>query len=368
MVTLTKERIIAFDFIRFIAILLVVFSHFLKVPFDTAYLGILGNALFFFISGYLIHLNNPVINSKADILKFYKKRVLRIFPLYVLALLLFIIISTATGTSVQLFGNISDYSVYDVVCNFLGLQGIFYPTFIMQNALWFIGMILIYYLLYPIIMFISKQKILKYILFSIVAIGILVVLRVTIGLVEGGVFEYYFIFVAGVLASWLNIFKSKYSLALKIISFILFIPLTVYVFSGVLQGGLGEIEKLALTVDTVLTVGYVIFIRIVYGLTGAFVVYTIYNWFKFPKFLSKIIVSGAFAAYAVYLFHGQIFTLVHMFIIPLNEAFTNPLLYDLLFICVIVPIIFVLGYYLQKGENFCVKRIKENLSMKHQRN
>lgn len=359
MATLTKERIIAFDFIRFIAIVLVVFSHFLNVPFDRGWLGILGNGLFFFISGYLIYLNNPVIASKADILKFYRKRLLRIFPLYILALLLYVGIWTINGT-------ILEYSIYEVVGLFLGLQGIFYP--VIPDVLWFIGTILIYYLLYPIIVYFSKNKISKYILFSIIAIGILVVLKVITGVFDGRVFAYYFIFVAGVLASWLNIFKSKYSLAFKIISFITFIPLTVYVFSGFLPANADGLGELSLTFTNVLTIGYSIFIRIVFGLTGAFVIYTIYNWFKFPKFISKIVVSGAFAAYAVYLFHQQILTLVNMFIIPLRDVFTTPLTYNIVIICIIMPIIFVIGYYLQKGENFCIKRIKENLSMKHQRN
>ncbi|WP_369799553.1 acyltransferase family protein [Methanosarcina sp. Kolksee] len=49
----------------------------------------IGLSLFIFINGYLIHYNNSKISSIKDVLLFYKKRILRIFPLYWAALAVF---------------------------------------------------------------------------------------------------------------------------------------------------------------------------------------------------------------------------------------------------------------------------------------
>lgn len=94
-----KEKILAFDLLRAIAILAILLTH------STAYLGYkyirytiliftpffakIGLSLFIFISGYLIHYNNSKISSIKDVLLFYKKRILRIFPLYWAALAVF---------------------------------------------------------------------------------------------------------------------------------------------------------------------------------------------------------------------------------------------------------------------------------------
>jgi len=87
----------ALDGLRGLAILLVVFYH----NFDFinySVFGWIGVDLFFVLSGYLITtilLNS--VNSPSYLKNFYIKRVLRIFPLYYLALILFLIILPLLG-------------------------------------------------------------------------------------------------------------------------------------------------------------------------------------------------------------------------------------------------------------------------------
>ena len=183
MTTVQKERLLVFDFIRLFAILMVVFSHTLNIPsINLSYVGILGNVLFFFISGYLIYYNNSTISSKHDILRFYKKRVLRIYPLYIIAVLFWVLIYTVILSS-------ADYSIAEIVLSILGLQMVAGPVWISTDPviLWFIGMILIFYLLYPVILYISKDNLMKFTIYSFIAIFLLAIIRVFTGYIGGGI-------------------------------------------------------------------------------------------------------------------------------------------------------------------------------------
>lgn len=363
-----KKRIVAFDFIRIFAILMVVLSHTLKVgdiPFDIDYLGILGNVLFFFISGYLIYLNNSSITSKKDVLHFYKKRILRIYPLYLLSFAIFVALSVFIGNIMQ-FGNISNYSPFEIVANVLGLQMVFYPSYITHMALWFIGMIIIFYLIYPIAMCLSQQKAIRYLICSCIAIGALAILKIFTGFIGGGVFEYYFVFVAGVLFSWIDIFKSKYMKLISIFSFIIFgICL---IITQILHPEIRSAELTSLNLSIAIDVGLVFILRIIYGISAVFVLYTIFNWIKPSERFSGMVVKGAFAAYAVYLFHGQYFTIINKLLLPsttiTSEILLNPALYDILLICILIPIIFVIAYYIQKGENTIIGTLKSKIKQK----
>lgn len=361
---LKKERLVVFDFIRLFAILMVVLSHTLKVgnlPFDIGYLGILGNALFFFISGYLIYLNNHKFDSKKDIVKFYKKRLLRIYPLYTIAVIFLLLVCL-------MFGTISAYSPFEIIVSLLGLQMVFYPKLVTEPlVLWFIGMILIFYVIYPLAMYFSRQNIVKYFILSCFAIGLLVLVKVFTGFIGGGVFEYYFVFVAGVLAAWIQIFKSNHIKILNIASWIIF--LGCIFITQVIHPSIGDAEHLSLSLSVIIPVGLVILLRMIYGISAVFVLYSIFNVINPRKKISDVIVKGAFAAYAVYLFHGPFFTIINKVITSLGEVISeillNPIVYDILLVVIFIPVIFVIGYFLQKGENICIKKIKMKFSTKH---
>ncbi|MGM2302508.1 acyltransferase family protein, partial [Bacillus cereus group sp. BceL074] len=76
--------------LRFIAVLSVVFFHF-QIPFFSG--GYAGVDIFFVISGYLMHsILSKDKMSVANTLKFYKKRLNRIYPALVACFSLFSII------------------------------------------------------------------------------------------------------------------------------------------------------------------------------------------------------------------------------------------------------------------------------------
>jgi len=90
-----SKRLPIFDFVRAFAIILIVCSHLpnqIDLPPIADTLSVLspgfalfGLSLFVFTSSYLIRLNYWQIDSIADVIEFYKRRIVRIYPLFFLA-------------------------------------------------------------------------------------------------------------------------------------------------------------------------------------------------------------------------------------------------------------------------------------------
>ena len=97
-----NNKIIAFDFLRALAIIMIIPAHLSNFLFSIysklglyafdPYFANMGLGLFIFISGYLLYYNNHSINSLQSLLSFYKKRLFRIFPLYWAALVAYIVV------------------------------------------------------------------------------------------------------------------------------------------------------------------------------------------------------------------------------------------------------------------------------------
>jgi peptidoglycan/LPS O-acetylase OafA/YrhL len=98
---LVRSHYPALDGLRGVAILLVVLFHnFGFIPFFSY--GWLGVDLFFVLSGFLItNILLDTLNSPNYLRDFYARRVLRIFPLYYLCLLLFLILFPLCGFYTQ---------------------------------------------------------------------------------------------------------------------------------------------------------------------------------------------------------------------------------------------------------------------------
>ena len=157
-----ESRIHSLDFLRALAIVFVLLDHLpdYKIPFldlFSPYFGRLGVGLFIFISGYLMFLTNRSFNSTHDILEFYKRRAVRIFPLYLIALLVFFVLYGLFAPRLG-FDPGMDFSLDNMIIHIFGLQILLSPAYATPLlTLYFIGLIVIFYLLYPFLIKFSKN-------------------------------------------------------------------------------------------------------------------------------------------------------------------------------------------------------------------
>ncbi|HOU70082.1 MAG TPA: acyltransferase [Methanothrix sp.] len=189
METPPKKIIWEFEVLRALAIIFVVLSHLdimlshingcvssdsyqaiikaVSIP-----IGETGNCLFFFISGYLLYTNNGRIT---DLTRFYFRRFTRIYPQYLLVLLLFF------------------HSSKDVFIQAAGLQGVLNYS---NQEFWFIGAIVLYYLTYPLL--VNADRLVHLIITACSILFGMVLLHYSLNLFFIGDILYYGVFVAGI--------------------------------------------------------------------------------------------------------------------------------------------------------------------------
>ena len=175
----------------------------------------------------------------------------------------------------------------------------------------------------------------------------------------GGVFEYWFVFIFGVLCGMLNILKSRYLNKITIFSLIVFIIsiCVIQIFNPLLD------DTINLNFKFILYIIGIILLRILYGISFFFIMIKIYNQIKFKPWIEHLIVMGAFASYGVYLFDKSYFAFINYFI----QSYWNisPVAYNLLFILIFLPTLFILCYYLQKTENRLISTISRRRSNRY---
>lgn len=156
-----KERIFYLDFIRALAVILILLTHYNALflymnpqPLDKVvityrvcnlYIGDFGVSLFFIISGAALMY---VYENKLELFQFYKKRFLAIYPMFWLAYIICILI--------QKFIYHVDYSGIpkkNFIFTILGFDGYYAgvkPTFYVVGE-WFLGAIILIYIIFPLL-------------------------------------------------------------------------------------------------------------------------------------------------------------------------------------------------------------------------
>jgi peptidoglycan/LPS O-acetylase OafA/YrhL len=156
-----ETRSCAIDFLKGMSILYVVgywhlfnytkaFPQYRNVVTDRFLMVVLG--LFVLISGYLIGAK-ACRNSKNTLFAFYAKRLLRVYPPFIIFSLIFYVLNVGSGK--KLFKTATLITM------------VFPPA---ANTLWFIAMIIVFYLITPLLISMSKNK-LNYLLFCILLYG-----------------------------------------------------------------------------------------------------------------------------------------------------------------------------------------------------
>ena len=299
------------------AILLIVFGHidnnlsnYELVRFLEDYNGIIGLSIFFFISGFLLSQTDSVINSTDAIKKFYVKKFIRIFPLYWVALLSLIIIFGFLQINP---GHVDPYNfnLGNLLIHFFGLQGIFPYTSI--QSMWFVGVIVLFYLLYPFIAYLSKTLFETFVVSSCFFI-LLVIIHFFLGLIAIEALVYFPLFISGFFIHQIA-YSSKEIVDGNFLKKILFSNLIlisviflVFVFSEFYHINFQFLNIQFLKPQIVLLYALIPFCIILLIFTHLFI-----------KIRGKIMIYIsliAFGTYAIYLFHQQ-FLAVFAFITDL---------------------------------------------------
>jgi peptidoglycan/LPS O-acetylase OafA/YrhL len=324
-----RKTIWEFEVLRALAIIFVVLSHINSIYIGSYQeilqaisipIGEVGNSLFFFVSGYLLYFNYGRIN---DLTGFYRRRIARIYPQYLLILLLFFPASE------------------DLFINAIGLQGVLNSS---NQGFWFLGAIVFYYLTYPLIVY-PKRIVYLFITALTILFG-MVLLHYSLNLFFIGDILYYGVFVAGIVSaqesryldafydSFTNHMFSIYSLLLLFAAFaaaLRYWKLTYVVASPVVMS--------------------MLFVLI--SITGSIVAY--YSIRSYGHLLMKVrtvITNIAYCSYSIYLVHGTIISGMASILIGIHVV---GIVYYILIIAVFfisLLAFFLVGYCMQKIQDY----------------
>ena len=399
-----KNKIIAFDFLRALAIIMIIPAHLSNYLFSTdsklalyafdPYFANMGLGLFIFMSGYLIYYNNHSINSLENVFDFYKKRLLRIYPLYWAALAVFIMVFFIFAPRLNsgfVFPNSENvFSFYNVLVHLLGLQILLAPAYATPMlTLYFVGLIVIFYAIYPFIIMYSKST--KSLLISsfIVYSGFFLISK-TFNIIDHRFFMFFLVFMFGILTCRESMFEKTVRIPGKIpfvqvllavlpVIFVLIIVIglrssmfldpkisvTIDTSSGIIGSstvrsildsiaGLLGVNSLLLqfVIDTaLLNIFILIFCVFEYSLAMRFI-----ND-RFSRSLSSFFTYIATSSYCVYLFHRPFFVLWNSG----TNFISSPILRDVIMLFVAIPLLFFISYHIQKIE----LSLKNNFSLRN---
>jgi len=367
------KKIFEVDLLRSLACLIIIFYHlhtyvgeWLDVDLDglpnPRYLnrgfgGYVGIGMFVFLSGYVTDLHYRNLSTRDEIVRFWKKRAVRVYPLYWVVLPLYLFI----------YRNQYSLNGPEMLIHFAGAQMLMAPRFTTTIVtIWFVGMILLYYLIYPFLLKLSRGESRYFLLLSVAVVGVIYMIHEILDIIDIRVVHYFFVFIAGIFACRFEVFSWKgHSRALLFGSAAALILSTgfhyyaLYVYDPLTNDAL--IEDFIHNEHLVLLVFIITMNAIVLSFT--FFMFWCAKFYsehtgrngKVPKGSARISLF-AFASYSIYLFHRP-------FLNRVNWILTTKLdleweLKNLIIVLIGLPTLFMLSYYVQVTENSIMKRLR----------
>jgi peptidoglycan/LPS O-acetylase OafA/YrhL len=329
------------------------------------FLYLFGLALFFFVSGFVLYYNYGSIETK-DMVTFFKNRLIRIYPLYWLSIIAVLLLQ---AFHIEMF-DIFWASPGDLLIQIIGLQGILAPRFVDRPpTLWFVGVILIFYLLFPLMIYLSNKGV-NIIAASFFILLPLIALRIAFGMVDFFFFLFYAIFVAGIVASRYDAMH-RYTPQLRFLCLgaVLFALLNIIgiriapqLFYATNLGLLFNVNPFTyFPADTLLSVTFALLFIILLNLLMLLFVYVAFtaaqlSAHKIGKMTLNLLLAIAVAAYSLYLFNIQVFACGYAI---LNDTFhLTGIHLDIAMVVLVVPILFAFSFLIQRKENEVIKRIR----------
>ncbi|PKL58881.1 MAG: hypothetical protein CVV31_12635 [Methanomicrobiales archaeon HGW-Methanomicrobiales-2] len=338
----TNRRLYEIDLLRAFSIFLILIHHmdnytnFDVFIFLKPYCGIFGISLFVFLSGFSLFLHNDSFVSAHDYVSFYKKRLLRVFPLYLLSLSTFYFVFQVSSDGLN-------QNLFWWFVHALGVQMLIAPYIEPIFTLWFIGMILLFYLIYPIL--ISNSMTVTKIMFnSLIIYLFLLAVHVTFNIIEVRFFMYYFIFILGITSCKLRGIKWQPSHYL-ICTIIFLVSFVFHFLNGAysISEGQNTLDNLADISSNLAVLMAILLIILSISFSILFFKLAERSSKNLSGNLLRLTLSIAFASYAVYLFHRPFLS---TFAFVLKDTF--PIVADAVIYLIGIPILFILAYGIQK--------------------
>ncbi|MCC6298933.1 MAG: acyltransferase [Anaerolineales bacterium] len=319
--TTASKRLPEFDVLRTVAILLLLVHHSgfysldlglnLQVlsPFFEAFL--LG--CFFFISGYFTE--TSLQKSGGDLRRFFLPRFVKVYPPYLIALALFL---SVLGITLR--------ERFDLFVYAAGLQFVFAGMVKPILTLWYVGAILLFYVLFGLLWKFAPKTTFLVFIASVLFVLALLAHKVG-GLFDARFFKYYFVFLTGMLtarhAEPGGVLSSRY-LLLKVLAALIGIR----VFSLVSSG-----EPVSLPYITASYVFIVSTTILLFAVIAKLSIVSPWRW----------VTGVSYASYFIYLFHRPFWQILEN-IFPVHEQ-QYRILFRLLPASVVVVLV---CYFLQR--------------------
>lgn len=309
---MVKERVLGFDMGRIVAIFLVIGIYhnfgYAKVHYyrDAATLSLVYSSLglFTFISAFLLSSKYNFANKK-EIIQFYKKRVVRIWPLFAL----------------------SSFALYFIHFNELlptlkglvGLSPFWKPA---PTTMWYVAMLITLYVLTP---FVVQGSIVKQCLKVVLVMAVIGMIQIVFKTVVPKTFNYYTVYMIGLLLgrnaykATMNFLSSKKTILVSVVWLILYVIVCVT--------GNNWLRSLSGVVGIVAFINLCILIS---------------NVFSTRHYFVNIITTLSYSTFCAYLFHREVIWLL-LRIKALERGW--PVFLEVLLIG--VPLTFMVAYMIQ---------------------
>jgi len=308
---------------------------------------------------------------------------LRIFPLYWAALAAYILIFSVFASKINsgfVFPNAQNvFGSFNILVHILGLQIILAPAYASPIlTLYFIGLIIAFYTVYPFIIMFSNSAKRLLLISSLLFLGFLLISRI-FNIIDIRFFMFFSIFVFGIFTCKESLFEKSDEIVKKpfvrtlLAAFPIIFVLTVVLESRtflildpdvsltVESAGSGKIESLMIismlsNVANSLGLNYATLKFIIDTLLLNFfaMIFCIFEYRFATKFindklsssLSSVITYIATSSYCVYLFHRPFLELWNAGIYFIQ----NPILHDVITVFVALPILVFVSYHIQMLE------------------
>lgn len=396
-----NNKIIVFDFLRALAIIMIIPAHLSSYLFSSygklalyafdPYFANMGLGLFIFMSGYLIYYNNHSINSFQDVFGFYRKRLLRIYPLYWAALATFILVFSVSAPRLNsgfVFPNSENvFGFYNVLVHGLGLQILLSPAYASPMlTLYFVGLIISFYAIYPLLIMFSKTT--KHLLlYSLIIYFGFFLISKAFNIIDHRFFMFFLIFVFGILTCKESQFGKAVKIHVKTPLVQVLLAVLPVIFVLTIVTGLWESllldPRVSVTIDTGTgTIASSMVRSMLDSIAGLLsinppllqflidtlllnifiVLFCVFEYLfamkfindKFSSSLSSFFTYIATSSYCVYLFHRPFFNLWNSG----TNFIGSSILRDITMVFVAIPLLFFVSYHVQKLE----LNLKDNFS------